>query len=70
MQAALHQELAFGFVDHLDRLGRRGIAVGHVDDLEAVDIEAMLASDGCNLGSRPHEDWFDDADFRRLNGAA
>src|SRR6266511_3754728 len=70
VQAALHQELAFGLVDQLDRFCRRGVAVGHVDDLEAVDIETMLAGDAGNLGGRSHEDRFDDARFRRLDGAA
>src|SRR5262249_9059887 len=66
----LHQELAFGRVDQLDRLCRRGVAVGHVDDLEAVDVETMLAGDGCNLRDRSDEDWFDNAGFRRLDRAA
>src|SRR5215510_399573 len=70
VQAALHQQLAFGLVDQLDRFCRRGVAVGHVDDLETVDVETMLTSDGRNLGSGPHEDRFDDPGFRRLDGAA
>ena len=32
VQAALHQELAFGFMNELDRLCRRRLAVWHVDN--------------------------------------
>src|SRR5262245_47404380 len=70
VQAALHQQLALGRVDQLDRLCRCRFAVGHVDDLEAIDVETMLASDGCNLRDRSDEDWFDNAGFRRFDGAA
>src|SRR5262249_20147133 len=70
VQAALHQELAFGRVDQLDRLCRRGVAVGHVDDLEALDIEMMLAGHGGNLRDRSDENGNDDPGFRRLDRAA
>src|SRR5262245_8985133 len=70
VQAALHQQLAFGLVDQLDRFCRRGVAVRHVDDLVAADIETMLASDGRNLRDRSDENRNDDPGFRRLDGAA
>ena len=70
VQAALHQELAFGLVDQLDRLRRRGFAVRHVDDFVATDIETMLAGNAGNLGGRSHEDRNNDARFRCFNGAA
>src|SRR5215467_8080373 len=57
-------------VDQLDRLCRRGVAVGHVDDLKAVDIETMLASDGRNLRGRSDENGNDDPGLRRFDGAA
>jgi hypothetical protein len=41
-----------------------------IDDLETIDYETMLASDGRNFGRGPHEDRFDDPGFRRLDGAA
>src|SRR5262249_2395806 len=54
----------------LDRLRRRGVAVGRVDDFVAGNIETMLASDGFNLRGRSHEDRFDDPGLRRFDGAA
>jgi hypothetical protein len=42
----------------------------HVDDLEAADIETMLARDGGNLSRRSDEDRNDDAGFRRFDGTA
>src|SRR5262249_23612846 len=70
VQAALHQELAFGLMDQLDPLRRRGVAVRHVDKFEALDIEPMLARDSFDLAGRSNEDGFDDPRFRRLDGAA
>ena len=49
VQAALHQQLAFGLVDELDRLGRGRLAVRRIDDLESVDLEIVLAGDGVDL---------------------
>jgi hypothetical protein len=70
VQAALHQELAFGLMDQLDRLSSRRVAVGHIDDLETADVETMLTSEGRNLDGRSNQDRFDDTGFRRLDGAA
>ncbi len=56
VQAALHQQLAPGFVDQLDGLCRRRFAVRHIDDLEAVDIETVLASHSGDLRGRTDED--------------
>jgi len=53
MQAALHQHFALRRMDELDGLCRRGVAVRHVDDLEAVDVEARGARSGGNLAGRP-----------------
>ena len=70
VQAALHQQLALGFVDQLDRLCRGRLAVRGVDDLEAIDVDPVLAGHGGNLRGRTDQDRNDDAGFRRLDGAA
>ena len=57
-------------VDQLDRLRGRRFAMRHVDDLEAVDIEAVLARHCRDLGGGPDQDRNDDAGLRRLDGAA
>ena len=41
-----------------------------VDDLEAADLETVLAGDGGNLRARADEDRNDDAGLRRLDRAA
>jgi hypothetical protein len=45
------------------------MAVRHIDDLEAADIETMLARDGSNLSRRSDEDRNDDASFRGFDRA-
>ena len=41
VQAALHQELAFGFVDKFNCLCRCRFAVGHVDNLKTIDVQGQ-----------------------------
>jgi hypothetical protein len=43
---------------------------GHVDDLEATDVETVLAGDSANLGGRSDKDGNDDAGVRRFDRAA
>jgi len=61
VQAAFHQELAFGFADQFDRLDRGCLAVGHIDDLDTADIEPVLARQAGNLRGWPDQDRHDDA---------
>src|SRR5262249_41938010 len=70
VEAALHQELAFRLLDELHRLRRRRMAMRNVDDLEATDVETMLAGYGLNFGGRPDKDGNDDAGVRRFDRAA
>ena len=70
MQAALHQQLALGLANQLDSLRRGRIAVRHVDDLEAADVQVVLARHGRDLCRRSDKDRNDDARFGRLDGAA
>src|SRR5712675_669818 len=70
MQAALHQQLAFGLMDQLDRLGRRSVAVGYVHDLVLADVDLVLARDGGDLRFRPHQNRHDDAGFGGLGRTA
>jgi hypothetical protein len=53
VQAALHQEFAFGRMDQLDAFRRGGLAVRHAENLEAADIETVCARHGGNLRGRP-----------------
>src|SRR5262249_33228089 len=39
MQAALHQQLTFRFMNQLHRLGGGGVTIACIDDLKTVDIE-------------------------------
>ena len=41
MQAALHQQFAFGLADQRDAALSRGIAMGHVDKRITADVETM-----------------------------
>jgi hypothetical protein len=45
-------QLALALVDQLDALCGCRLAVRHVDNLEAIDIETMLASDGALTSRR------------------
>ena len=42
-------------------LCRCRIAVRHIDDLEATDVETVLARDGVDLGRRSDQDWSDES---------
>ena len=54
VQAALHQQLALlDFVNQRHRLCRGRLAVRGVDDLEAIDIDPVLAGHGGDLRGRP-----------------
>src|SRR4029079_10653185 len=55
VQAAFHQQLAFGFMNQLDRLRRRGLAVLRVDQLKSADIELILACDPGDLLRGPNK---------------
>src|SRR4051794_38072699 len=70
VQAALHQQLALGFVNQRHRLRRGRLAVRGVDELEAIDIDPMLAGHGGNLPGRTDQDRNDDASFGCLDEPA
>ena len=70
MQAALHQKLAPGFADQLDRFCCGRVTVWRVDQFIASDIDPMLLGDGGNFGYRPDQNGNDDPKFRRGNSAA
>ena len=68
VQAALHQQLALGLADRARRpLPRPPRCARHVDDLEAADIEAVLARHRRDLRGRPDQDRNDDAGFGRFD---
>src|SRR5215467_7050056 len=66
VQAALHQQLAFRFMDQLDRFGGGRLAMAGVHDLEMVNIEMMLASNSANARGRADKSWNDNARVRSL----
>jgi hypothetical protein len=70
VEAALHQELALGLPDQLHALRRSRLAVRYIDNLVAVDREAVLAGYVRDLARRPHQNRNDDAGLRRLDRAA
>src|SRR3954466_12156131 len=70
MQAALHQQLALGFVNQRHRLRRGRLAVRGINELEAIDIDPMLARHGGNLPGRTDQDRNDDAGFGCLDEPA
>ncbi len=53
VQAALHQELALGLVDELDRLCRCGVAVRRVDNLKTLDIEPWCCATAAIFAAGP-----------------
>ena len=61
VQAALHDELGTAGADEFHRLGRRGVAVGNVDDLGRADVDAELFRDAADLSFRADEDRQDHA---------
>ena len=70
MQAALHQKLAFGLAQKLDRFRRGGFAVGDVDQLKSADVQSVLPGDRADLGGRSDEYRDDDSGLGRLDDAA
>ena len=60
VQAALHQQFAFGLVNELNAFRRRGIAVRHVDDLEASNVNAELLRGRRDLARRSDQNGHDD----------
>ncbi len=69
VQAALHQQLAFGFANELHGLGRGRFAVRCVDNLVIFQIDAVLTSDRLNFCRRADQNRRNDAKFRRLDSA-
>ena len=55
VQTALHQHFAAGGMNQLNGLGGSSLAVGGIDDLEAADVEAVLARDIPDLRRRADE---------------
>ena len=53
VKAPLHQQLALGLVDELHRLCGCRLAVQGIDDLVAVNVEAVLASHRANFSLGP-----------------
>ena len=70
MQAALHQQLALGLANQFDGPGGGSLAVWHIDDFEALDVEVVLARHRRDLPGRPDQDRDNDAGFCRLGRPA
>jgi hypothetical protein len=70
VKAALHQHLALGSVNQLDAPGGRGLAVRGVDDLQACDVETVLARGIPDLRFGADQHGTDDAGFRTIQRAA
>ena len=70
VQAALHQQLGLAGADQLDGLGRGGVAVRHVDELELPDVEPELLRHAADLVGRPDQDRDHQPGSGRLDGAA
>ena len=56
VQAALHQELGPAGANQLDGLGRGGVAVRRVHELELPDLEPELLRHAADLVGRPDQD--------------
>src|SRR5262245_4700033 len=61
MQAALHEQLAFRFMDQLNCFDSGRLAVARVHDLEMIDIEMMLASNRADTRGWADKSWNDNA---------
>ena len=61
VQAALHQQLGLALADQFHRLGRRGVAVGHVHDLRAAEVDALRLGDLGDRRGRSDQDGHDQA---------
>ncbi len=70
VQAALHQELGPAGADQLDGLGRGGMAVRRVHELELPDLEPELLRHVADLVGRPDQDRDHQLGGGSLNGAA
>ena len=71
VQAALHQQLGLAGANQLDGLGRGGMAVRHVHELELPDVEPELLRPRSRiLCGRPDQDRDHQPGRGRLDGAA
>ena len=70
MQAAFHQQLPLAFTDELYRFARCGVTVRLVDNVEAIDVETMLARYGFDFSRGTYQDRDDNSSFGGFLGSA
>ena len=69
VQASLHQELGLALANQLHGLGRRGVAVRHIDDPRTPEVDPVRLRDFVDLGGRADEDRRDQSLGAGLDGA-